>query len=261
MSDEPTPQPTLEDVIAGIDWTSEEQQLRERYGLDCDNDEALLQGAAYALMLRAWRNSPIEDAHARPRNNLHDGVMFARNTWVTHRAARALREVRDESNFPLRGLYRLESDLLSRDIMWEGTPGNLQTYGYGALSALPKHVKRCIDTSAFLYETIDSFRHYLVFTVLQAGWFLHRDHYGMPFWPETVERALVRLAAEDKDFIAQVDATSYLPDYSDFMAGAPEVYRMDLHRVRECLLHKPWELGAENLAWLAWNPVMMDGHP
>jgi len=73
--------------------------------------------------------------------------------------------------------------------------------------------------------------------------------------------ALVRLAAEDKDFIAQVDATSYLPDYSGFLAGAPEVYRTDLHRVRECLLHKPWELGAENLAWLAWNPVMMDGHP
>lgn len=250
---------SLEEILATADWEGWERELVERFGIHYE-DGSLRQAAAAALMLRVWRNSPIEDAHAGNygrRNGLHDGVMFARNTWVTHRAVQALQQI-EESGKGLHPLYELEQHLLSRDFEWPGTRGNLQGFGYGALGALAKHVKRSIDTSAFVWDTVGSFRHYLTFTVLQSSLFLHRDHFGMPLWPATVERTVARLARQDPAFIARVDSTEYLPSFDAYIAEAPELFQTDLPRVRACLLDEPWQLGADHLEWLAWNPIMRD---
>jgi len=120
------------------------------------------------------------------------------------------------------------------------------------------HVKRSIDTSPFVWDAVGSFRHYLILTVLQSSFFLHRDQFGTPLWPATVERAVVRLARQDPAFIASADSTEYLPSFDTFIATAPEVFRTDLPRVRACLLDEPWQLGADCLEWLAWNPIMQD---
>ncbi|MFF3249285.1 hypothetical protein ACFYWY_37510 [Streptomyces sp. NPDC002870] len=55
--------------------------------------EGLRWAAAHGIVLFVWRSGPIEDAHASPpgkRRNLHDGAMFARNTWLTRQAFDAL---------------------------------------------------------------------------------------------------------------------------------------------------------------------------
>ncbi|WP_216825719.1 MULTISPECIES: hypothetical protein [unclassified Streptomyces] len=40
------------------------------------------------------------------------------------------------------------------------------------------------------------------------------------------------------------------------MGPAPAAVTADLEATRELLLESPWKLGAENLDWFAWNPIL-----
>jgi hypothetical protein len=53
----------------------------------------VVNAAAVGITQLVWRNGPIEKVHGGARgrrNGLHDGVMFARNTWVYHQALQAV---------------------------------------------------------------------------------------------------------------------------------------------------------------------------
>ncbi|SOD91508.1 hypothetical protein [Streptomyces sp. Ag109_G2-15] len=68
----------------------------------------LANAAAVGITEFVWRNGPIEDAHAGARgqrNNLHDGVMFARNTWVYHQALEAVNSPKQYALLRLRSAF------------------------------------------------------------------------------------------------------------------------------------------------------------
>ena len=150
-------------------------------------------------MLFAWRNGPIEDAHAslpsKRRKNLHDGVMLARNARLTRQAFDAL-----GSSEPFR-LLELEDVILDRGAIWPGCDGTLTDFGRGFLGEIKKHVKRRTGTLMHFEEQLphDDF---LIFMVApQLG--THDGHFGMPKWPACVEAAIRRLRGEDEEFLPQ----------------------------------------------------------
>nr|WP_239146351.1 hypothetical protein [Streptomyces sp. SID10815] len=174
------------------------RQLLEQQGVFA-TEEGLRWAAAYGIMLSVWRNGPIEDAHAsRPtsrRKALHDGTMFARNTWITRQAFDVLGS---DDRFRL---YNLEDLILDRNAVWPGCDGTLTDFGWGYLGEIKKHVKQRIDFFAH-YEKKLTPDDFLVLAFCSQALMSHVDHYGMPKWPACVEAAVLRLRGEDEAFLA-----------------------------------------------------------
>lgn len=110
-------QPTDGDFQDALEWAR--LQLTE-WGFFKTRD-GLRWATAYGLVRSVWRNGPIENAHAsRPtsrREALHDGTMFARDTWFTRQAFDVLGS---DDQFRL---YELEDLVLDRDQVWPGCEG------------------------------------------------------------------------------------------------------------------------------------------
>ncbi|PWG15566.1 hypothetical protein DF268_01415 [Streptomyces sp. V2] len=211
-----------------------------------DTGDGLRWAAAHGLMLLVWRNGAIEDAHAsRPtgrRKALNDGTMFARNTWLTRQAFEVL-GTDDEFR-----LYELEDLMLDRDSVWPGCGGTLTEFGWGSLGKIKKEVKFRIGFLRY-WEKRLSPEDFLVFVgAPQLG--THADHYGMPKWPACVEAAVRRLRGEDEEFFRRRG------ELMSRIGPAPSSVTDDLGTTRVLLLDSPWELGAENLEWFAWNPIL-----
>ncbi|MFD5125693.1 hypothetical protein [Streptomyces sp. NPDC058385] len=210
----------------------------------------LANAAAVGITEFVWRNGPIEDAHAGARgrrNKLHDGVMFARNTWVYHQALEAV-----TSSQPY-ALLDFEACLLDRDLVWPGTSGTLTQFGYGALGEIKKHTKKAIN---YLMALQRRFPHeeFLVLAALN-GLLGADDHFGMPAWEGRVHAAMNRLRGQDPTFVERLK-TEYKIDFGELLSQAPPVVHSDLPEVERALLNAPYELGAEALDWFAWNPVL-----
>lgn len=209
----------------------------------------LINAAAVGITQLVWRNGPIEDAHAGARgrrNGLHDGVMFARNTWVYHQALSAL-------DSPKRyALLEFEDAVLDRDLVWPGTTGTLTQCGYGALGAITKHTKQRINYLRHI-QTTQPREEFLLLASHGAVW--SHDHFGMPAWESRVRAAERRLHGTDPAFAERL-RTVYNRDFASDLDAAPAVVRDDIDEVVRALLNAPCELGAEVLDWLAWNPIL-----
>ncbi|MFJ3575881.1 hypothetical protein [Streptomyces rubiginosohelvolus] len=221
------------------------RQRLEEMGVLAAQD-GLRWAAAHGLVLSVWRNGPIEDAHAaRPTNRrkgMPDGVMFARNTWLTRQAFDVLGSTRQYR------LYGLERLILDRDTEWPGCGGTLTEFGWGFLGEIQKHVKKRIDQFTYFEEMLEP-DDFLVFAgAPQIG--THTDHYGMPQWPSCVEAALRRLRGEDEEFLREWG------DLMERIGPAPDRVTADIDAAGRLLLESPWELGADVLEWFAWNPVL-----
>ncbi|MFJ1610412.1 hypothetical protein ACIOHS_44980 [Streptomyces sp. NPDC088253] len=59
-----------------------------------------------------------------------------------------------------------------------------------------------------------------------------------------------RLRGEDEDFLRARG------DLMTRIGPAPAAVTADLEATRKLLLESPWELGADNLGWFAWNPIL-----
>ncbi|GAA1546604.1 hypothetical protein GCM10009730_64690 [Streptomyces albidochromogenes] len=62
-----------------------------------------------------------------------------------------------------------------------------------------------------------------------------------------------RLRGEDEEF---------LREWGDLMTRigpTPAPVTADHETTRRLLLESPWQLGAENLNWFAWNPILQPG--
>ncbi|MEU1707968.1 hypothetical protein ABZ478_21710 [Streptomyces sp. NPDC005706] len=209
----------------------------------------LANAAAMGITQMVWRNGPIEDAHAGARgrrNGLHDGVMFARNTWVY---SQALEAVRSSDQY---ALLRFEKQILDRELVWPGTSGNLTQFGYGALGEIKKHAKKRIDYLMFLEEQFQR-EEFMLLTSIQG--FGASDHFGMPGWEPRVRAAIERIRGDDPEFVTRLK-TVYDIDFGEIMKKAPAVVHDDLPEVERALLDAPYELGAQTLDWFAWNPVL-----
>lgn len=180
----------------------------------------LANATAVGITQLVWRTGPIEHTHAGARgrrNGLHDGVMFARNTWVYHQALQAV-----TSSDPY-ALLRFEDRILDRGLVWPGTSGTLSQFGYGALGEIRKYAKKRVNF--------------------------------LPAWEPRVRSAVERLRGEDSSFIERLK-TVYNKDFSTFLDTAPPIVREDLHQVEHALLNAPYDLGAETLSWFAGKPVL-----
>ncbi|MFJ6214846.1 hypothetical protein ACIQGZ_16160 [Streptomyces sp. NPDC092296] len=209
----------------------------------------LANAAAVGITEFVWRNGPIEDAHAGVRgrrNKLHDGVMFARNTWVYHQALEAVNSTEQYA------LLRFEKRILDREFIWPGTSGTLTQFGYGALGEIKKHAKKCIDYLRYLQKTFER-EEFLLLAALRG--FGASDHFGMPAWELRVCAAMGRLRGQDPEFVERLK-TDYQIDFSDLLGRAPAIVHDDLPEVERALLNAPYDLGAEALDWFAWNPVL-----
>lgn len=202
--------------------------------------------AAHGLVLFVWRNGPIEDAHAsrptRRRKNLSDGVMFARNTWLTKQAYDTLIS-RDRFR-----LYSLEDMILDREALWPGCDGTLTDFGWGFLGEIKKHVKQRIDTLRHFEKRLSPDDFLVFLAAPQIG--THDDHFGMPKWPACVEASISRLRGEDEEFLEKWGALMKK------VGPAPESVPSDLQTTKKALLNAPWDLGSEVLDWFAWNPIL-----
>lgn len=210
----------------------------------------LANAAAVGITQMVWRNGPIEDAHAGARgrrNGLHDGVMFARNTWVYHQALTA---VTSRQRY---ALLHFEERILDRDLVWPGTTDTLTRFGHGALGAIKRHTKQRVDYLLHLEETYPREEFWLLAAV---GSLLVPGHFGMPRWEPRVRAAARRLRGEDPAF-AEWLAHDYDRDVAALLATAPAIVREDVDEVERALLIAPYELGAAVLRWFAWNPVLL----
>ncbi|MFE9925744.1 hypothetical protein ACFYQA_30515 [Streptomyces sp. NPDC005774] len=209
----------------------------------------LANAAAVGITQLVWRNGPIEDAHAGARgrrNGLHDGVMFARNTWVYHQALEA---VRSDASYALLQFERL---ILDRELIWPGTSGTLTQFGFGALGEIKKHAKQRVNYLMFLEEKFSSEEFMLLAAVSSMG---GSDHFGMPAWEPRARAAIDRIRGADPDFVERLNSV-YEMDFSEFMEKAPAIVHDDLPEVERALLWAPYDLGADVLDWFAWNPVL-----
>ncbi|MET9647645.1 hypothetical protein [Streptomyces syringium] len=238
-----------------IEYAAAIAQARERLaalGVTAKTGD-LASAAAVGITELVWRNGPIEDAHAGARgrrNKLHDGVMFARNTWVYHQALEALNSTDQYA------LLRFEKRILDREFVWPGTSGTLTQFGYGALGEIKKHAKKRIDYLMYLQEEFSQEEFFLLAALHGFGaW----DHFGMPAWEPRVRAAMDRLRGQDPGFVERL-RIDYEIDFSVILKRAPAVVHDNLPEVERALLNAPYELGAETLNWFAWNPVL-DRHP
>ncbi|RNG23563.1 hypothetical protein [Streptomyces botrytidirepellens] len=237
--------------MGDFDYVAAITRTRERLSALGVSAEAgnLVNAAAAGITQFVWRNGPIEDAHAGARgrrNKLHDGVMFARNTWVYHQALEAVNSTKQYA------LLRFERRILDRELIWPGTSGTLTQFGYGALGEIKKHAKKHIDYLMYLQEEVSQ-EEFLVLSALHS--FSVSDHFGMPGWPPCVRAAMDRIRGQDREFVEVLKA-GYQIDFSELLKRAPAVVRDDLPEVERALLNAPYELGAEALDWFAWNPVL-----
>ncbi|MGX4691161.1 hypothetical protein [Streptomyces sp. JNUCC 63] len=211
-----------------------------------ESPDGLRWAAAHGLVLSVWRNGPIEDAHAsRPtkrRKNLSDGVMFARNTWLTKQAYDTLTS-RDRFR-----LYGLEDVILDREALWPGCDGALTDFGWGFLGEIKQHVKQRIDALRHFEKRLLPDDFLLLLSAPQIG--THDDHFGMPKWPLCVEAAISRLRGEDEEFHQKWG------DLMKDVGPAPESVSSDLRATEKALLNAPWDLGSDVLDWFAWNPIL-----
>ncbi|MCZ4513676.1 hypothetical protein O3Q52_37120 [Streptomyces sp. ActVer] len=159
-------QPTDGDIQDALEWA----RLRLTELGFFETQDGLRWAAAYGLVRSVWRNGLIEIAHAsRPtswRRTLHDGTMFARNTWLTRRAFDVLGS---DDQFRL---YELEDLVLDRDQVWPGCEGTLTDFGWGFLGDIKKHAKQRIDMLAHFEQSLSP-DDFLVFA--SAPWFGARD--------------------------------------------------------------------------------------
>ncbi|MFJ9127810.1 hypothetical protein ACIRJS_27290 [Streptomyces sp. NPDC102340] len=215
----------------------------------------LANAAAVGITQLVWRNGPVEDAHAGARgrrNHLHDGVMFARNTWIYHQALQAV-------TIPAPyALLNFEDLLLDRHLVWPGTSRTLRQFGYGVLGEIDKHTKRMINILMGFQRrfTNEEFLTLAALHALQGA----EDHFGMPAWEPRAQAAVTRLRGQDQAFIERLK-TRYDLDFDVWLDKAPPVVRTDLPEVERALLTAPYELGADTLNWFAWNPVLTYQHP
>ncbi|MFC9536794.1 hypothetical protein ACFT38_41085 [Streptomyces sp. NPDC056975] len=212
----------------------------------------LTNAAAVGITEFVWRNGSIEDAHAGARgrrNKLHDGVMFARNTWVYHQALDAVNSSKQYA------LLRFEERILDRELVWPGTAGTLTQFGYGALGEIKKHAKNRVDYLMYLQERFSP-EEFLLLAALQG--FGASDHFGMPARAPRVRAAMDRLRGKDHEFLERL-RTDYEIDFSEILKQAPAIVHDDLPEVERALLNAPYELGAEALDWFAWN-LVLDRH-
>ncbi|WP_438453397.1 hypothetical protein [Streptomyces asiaticus] len=155
----------------------------------------LVNAAAVGITQFVWRNGQIEDAHAGARgrrNKLHDGVMFARNTWVYHQALEAVNSTKQYA------LLRFEKRILDRELIWPGTSGTLTQFGHGALGEIKKHAKKHINYLMYLQGEVPQEE----FLVLSARHSLDAsDHFGMPGWRPRVHAAIDRIRGQDREFV------------------------------------------------------------
>ncbi|MGV9394144.1 hypothetical protein ACWDQL_34220 [Streptomyces olivaceus] len=210
----------------------------------------LANAAAVGITQLVWRNGPIEDAHAGERgrrNQLHDGVMFARNTWVYQQALDAV-----TSSDPY-ALLTLEDRLLDRHLVWPGTARTLKQFGYGVLGEIDKHTKKTINGLMGWRRRL-THEEFLTLAALN-GLLGAEDHFGMPVWELRVQAAMTRLRGQDPTFTARLKSR-YDLDFATWLDTAPPVVHTDLLEVERALLTAPYELGADALDWFAWNPVL-----
>ncbi|MFB8050714.1 hypothetical protein [Streptomyces rubiginosohelvolus] len=219
-------------------------------------DGTLTQAAAMGITQLVWRNGPIENAHAGERgrrNGLHDGVMFARNTWVFHQALEAVRSTDQYA------LLSFEDRILDRSLVWPGTNDTLSRFGYGALGDIRKHAKGRVN---YLLQLEDVYGQGSEEFLLLAGTgaLFQQDRFGMPGWEPVVERMARRLRGEDKEFVSYLAARGGL-GFEAWLATAPSLVHDDLPRVVESLRLAPYRLDAQVLQWFTWNPVLTHRAP
>jgi hypothetical protein len=149
---------------------------------------ATVDAMAVGLVLKVWRNSPVENMHASPAGP-GDAVMFAESTALHGKAVEALRAGNRVS-----GLLDFEEYLLDRRRPWAGADGKtLRDFGYGHLGKYARHVK---DQTGILLSLNrhtcvgDPLEPFLIVTALAGG----KDHKGMPMWPVIVQRISILLA-------------------------------------------------------------------
>ncbi|MFJ8755334.1 hypothetical protein ACIREO_39410 [Streptomyces sp. NPDC102441] len=177
--------------MLSIDYEAALPHLRVKFaemGLSF-TDGTLAHAAAMGITQLVWRNGPIENAHAGERgmrNGLHDGVMFARNTWVFHQALEAVRSTDQYA------LLSFEDRILDRSLVWPGTRSTLSRFGYGALGDIRKHAKGRVN---YLLELEDVYGQGSEDFLLLAGTgaLFQQDRFGMPGWEPVVERIMVHL--------------------------------------------------------------------
>lgn len=134
--------PTIEQIrdMVGSSWPSLNEQ-----GIGPGRD-SILSAAAIGLVEKAWRNSPVEDAHAS-RRGPDDGQMMAESLHL-HTVARA--ELgRDAS---CSGLLAFERHVLDFERSWHGTARSVKDMLYGHLGEFRKHVKQQTNTLMWLAD-------------------------------------------------------------------------------------------------------------
>ncbi|MFC9390531.1 hypothetical protein [Streptomyces venezuelae] len=243
------PRKATESAMEGRFASYEEGSLAllAHFGLDMDDEDALLDAAAVGLVFDAWRDGPLDEIHASP-DGPGDGEVFAQSVDLYRRARVALAAVRDdapaapgaEPDIPdaLAAFVSVASDM---PLPWAGGSGfRLASVSGAAAEFLPEFVRQVDDRVRFTSEVMR-----------EQGWrtaLLHRamtaavrcpEHFGMPAWPGVVATAMPRLAALDR-------------------SDAPEALH-DLNTVEAALLEAPDSLGAAALGWLADSAVLLGG--
>ncbi|MGW1729225.1 hypothetical protein ACWCQK_41145 [Streptomyces sp. NPDC002306] len=234
---------TDEDIQKWLTWGRQRLEEMGVFG----SPDGLRWAAAHGIVQFVWRNGPIENAHGsmptKRRKNLHDGVMFARNTWLTRQAFDVL-----GSDDCFR-LLELEDTILDRRVVWPGCDGTLTDFGWGYLGDISKHVKQRTNVLMHFEDDLSSDDFLLFIAAPQLG--THDDHFGMPKWPASVRAAIRRLNGQDEEFLRE---RSELMER--IQAAVPAQVTTDLSATEAMLLDAPWELGAEALNWFAWNPIL-----
>jgi len=209
---------------------------------------ALTSATAVGLVIYLWRNSPVEDMHAKPRGP-SDAVMFAESTALHDRAIEAL-------TAPNRAdaLLDFEEHLLDRTRPWAGASGKtLNDFGYGSLTAYRKHVKARTDVLISISKHTcvrEPLQVLLVGTALLSG----RDHKGMPMWPTIVDR--IRILLDDPAHPAWRD-----PDRGQEALAAQPPEAAPLDELAATLLIKPYTLPIAVLEWLSEHLLHCAGPP
>lgn len=148
--------------------------------------DSILSAAAVGLVEKAWRNSPVEDAHAS-RRGPDDGQMMAESLHL-HTVAHAELS-RDAS---CSGLLAFERYVLDFERSWHGTARTVKDMLYGHLGEFRKHVKQQTNTLIGLANEggSDVMLGFLCLFTRYYG----RNHYGMPTWRSLVDASIDHLS-------------------------------------------------------------------
>ncbi|MFI6883507.1 hypothetical protein [Streptosporangium canum] len=205
------------------------QMIHQMYGIDPEDEEALLNAAAVGLVLEAWRNSPLEDIHASPTGPT-DGEMFAQSVYLYCKARQALKSAR-KGNF--RPLSALVGAMTNPDRPWAGRSSFTLRRSGADLAEFQEHVENRIWYTTSLIEK-QGWREALMQRAVSASAASH--HFGMPRWSDHVDAAMNSM----KDIDPETTPTALI----------------DHEEVRRALLEEPDRLGAEALEWLIDRGVL-----